>query len=361
MMLQRAASGAMMRRLHEDRWHFQHGPIDLIIGIDGDRAVVTEAIDEAFAAFAPMLGELVCHLPALRRPVVWQPGDRTDGFAGCSGAASDHAAPALAARVASRMIAACQPHAKLFVTPMAAVAGSVADEVLALLWREGIRRAFVNNGGDIALNLAPGAHFTFAIADSVAPDAMQAASSTRVRIDSDSPVRGLATSGWQGRSLSLGIADAVTVLARSAAQADVGATLVANAVDVDSPAVQRARACDRVADSDLRALPVTVSVGALSPQQISQALAAGSLFASECVQRGEVIGARLLLSNEFRLLGRWPGMQPHSAGQGVSPRPMRAVASATGNTAAEYCYAPHHGIMAGTHVPVATANPRRNS
>ena len=36
-------------------------------------------------------------------------------------------------------------------------------------------------------------------------------------VDASLPVRGVATSGWRGRSHSLGIADSVTVLARTAA------------------------------------------------------------------------------------------------------------------------------------------------
>ena len=42
-------------------------------------------------------------------------------------------------------------------------------------------------------------------------------------VDADMPVRGIATSGRHGRSFSLGIADAVTVLARTASQADAAA------------------------------------------------------------------------------------------------------------------------------------------
>ena len=45
-------------------------------------------------------------------------------------------------------------------------------------------------------------------------------------------MRGIATSGWRGRSFSLGIADAVTVLAATAAEADAAATVIANAVDL---------------------------------------------------------------------------------------------------------------------------------
>ena len=95
-------------------------------------------------------------------------------------------------------------------------------------------------------------------------------------------MRGVATSGWQGRSHSLGIADAVTVLARCAAVADAAATLIANAVDVDHPGIRRepARVLDE--DSDLGDRPVTVAVPALDPETIDAALDAGAHDAAAC-------------------------------------------------------------------------------
>ena len=65
-------------------------------------------------------------------------------------------------------------------------------------------------------------------------------------------MRGVATSGWRGRSFSLGIADAVTVLAATAAAADAAATIIANAVDLPGhPAIARRPASELEDDSDL--------------------------------------------------------------------------------------------------------------
>ena len=73
-------------------------------------------------------------------------------------------------------------------------------------------------------------------------------------IDADDPSRGIATSGRHGRSFSLGIADAVTVLARTASQADAAATIIANAVDLPGhPAIVRCRRDELQPDSDLGA------------------------------------------------------------------------------------------------------------
>ncbi len=309
-----AASGAMRRRLDVRRWHFQHGPIDLVITLDGDPIVVRAAIDDAFAVFAPMLGGLVERLPMLRRPVEARDRERlaTDW---CDplrppGQALDAVDPEQAAGLtAQRMLAACLPFADCFVTPMAAVAGSVADVVLVPMRREGIQRAMVNNGGDIALHLTPGQCWRIAI---VVPGSLPgeiAGAPGMVCIDADSPVRGLATSGWRGRSLSLGIADAVTVLATRAADADVAATLIANAVDLDAPTIERRPASACISDSDLGDLPVTIAVGHLDDGQVDAALGAGQNFATRHIGRHGLSGARLQLGDRCRIVG--PGFEPH--------------------------------------------------
>ena len=160
------------------------------------------------------------------------------------------------------MVEACRPFADVFVTPMAAVAGAVADELLAHMTAAApLERAFVNDGGDIAVLVAPGHTLDIGVAGEFSRGACRC-STARVRLDAASGVGGIATSGARGRSFSLGIADSVTMLARDAATADVAATLVANAVDIDSPAIRRRPARELDPDSDLRDLPVTVSVGA---------------------------------------------------------------------------------------------------
>jgi hypothetical protein len=194
------------------------------------------------------------------------------------------------------MHAAVQPFASDCVTPMAAVAGAVADAVLAAACGgPGIATAYVNNGGDVALHIAPGHSLTAAIA---------AGPGGRVRLGADSAVRGIATSGWGGRSHSLGIADAVTVLATGAAQADAAATLIANAVDLPGhPGIARRPARDLSPDSDLGARPVTVGVAPLTPGEIGRALAAGADYASRCAARGLILAACLTLQGTQRIAG----------------------------------------------------------
>jgi ApbE superfamily uncharacterized protein (UPF0280 family) len=190
------------------------------------------------------------------------------------------------------MMAAVWPHRAVFITPMAAVAGSVADELMeALLAGRALRKACVNDGGDIALYLAPGETIKVGVVD----DPTRPAIDADVVVHAQDSVRGVATSGWRGRSQSLGIADAVTVLARSAAQADAAATLVANAVNIEHPAIRRLPAREVKEDSDLGELPVTIAVGPLPQDRVEEALERG-LAAARAMQRAGLLeGAYLSL------------------------------------------------------------------
>ncbi len=203
------------------------------------------------------------------------------------------------------MLAACLPHATdgRFITAMAAVAGSVAEELIAFFDRPGITRAWVNNGGDIALFLSPGSSVTIGTAADLPLAYAGHAPAGRFIIDASSPVRGVATSGWRGRSFSLGIADAVTILAPTASVADAAATVVANAVDVDAPGIVRRPANDLRDDSDLGSIPVTVAVPTLSPRDVELALDAGARQAEHEIASGRIVAAILQLQGRIRVCG----------------------------------------------------------
>lgn len=259
------------------RLHLQHGPSDLILQAFAPEDVRAEAYVQAMRRFETLLSGLVGELGMLRGPA--DPG-------------RDFQDP-----VARRMQAAVLPHLPVFVTPMAAVAGAVADEMLAAMVDDlPVPRAYVNNGGDAALHLAPGERMDAAIWDD--------GDAGRVSIRAEDPARGMATSGWRGRSLSLGIADAVTVLAHTAAAADVAATLIANAVDLPGhPAIARAPAISLRPESDLGERMVTTSVGRLSAAEADAALARGSEVAEAMRARGLIAGACLLLAGHSREIG----------------------------------------------------------
>jgi uncharacterized protein len=273
---------AQRAQLQDGRWHFQHGPINIIIGAEGDAVVLSQAHDHAWERFKTILQELVDELPALRQPV-------------------RRACP-VQSPVAQRMWSACRPYQSSFITPMAAVAGSVAQELLQFYQASGIRRAHVNNGGDVAIYLEADESIRVGMYANLARlDARQLRNGLTLdghfEVRSSSPVRGVATSGWRGRSFSLGIADSVTVLARTAAEADAAATVIANAVNVDDSRIIRRPACQIKDDSDLGNRLVTVDVPALPDELVNRALASGLACASTLRARKLICSAVLVCQN----------------------------------------------------------------
>jgi ApbE superfamily uncharacterized protein (UPF0280 family) len=188
-----AARSAQVALSSDGRFlHLQDGPIDLIVSADGHGDCVRAAYRAAAMRFDGLLDELCEELVCLRRQA--EPN--------CT---------LLIGKIARRMHAAVAPFtAAHFITPMAAVAGAVAEEILGAMTKAAdLDRAYVNNGGDIAYHLMPEESYCVGLIDR--PDRPSLAG--RVIIDADGPVRGIATSGRRGRSFSLGIADSVTVLA----------------------------------------------------------------------------------------------------------------------------------------------------
>jgi ApbE superfamily uncharacterized protein (UPF0280 family) len=275
---------AQIRMLPDGRrLHMQDGPIDVIVEAFGESAAIALAYRAAAGRFVGVLDELCGELEFLRRPA------RDDGYLP-SGA------------IARRMMAAVTPYAaRTFITPMAAVAGAVAEEILEVMTSAAtLSRAYVNDGGDISLHLAPGEKFVVGMVER--PDRASLFGTTT--IDFAQPIRGIATSGWRGHSFSLGIADAVTVLADTAAMADAAATVIANAVDLPGhPRVGRVRAYDLAPDTDLGERLVTQSVGELEPSEIRDALEAGIRVAKSLCGSGLTRAAALNLRGETRVIG----------------------------------------------------------
>jgi hypothetical protein len=268
------------------RLHLQDGPIDLIVEAAGSPPAIAAAYRAATTRFRFVLDELCGELAGLRAPATPTPRS----FRGL---------------VAQRMEAAVAPHAQdAFITPMAAVAGAVADEILAAMRAaagEDLARISVNNGGDIALWLAPDEATTVGLVSR--PD--RPALFARVRLVAADGIGGIATSGAPGRSFSLGIADAVTILAPCAAEADAAATVVANAVDLPGDArVERRPACSLQPDNDLGDRPVTRGVAPLDPNSIAVALDRGLAAAWSLIARGGIAAAALHLQGVTRVASR---------------------------------------------------------
>ena len=276
-------SRAQIRMLEDGRrLHLHDGPIDLIVEAFGTVDAINAAYRAAAVRFVHVLDELCSELTLLRQAA------RTDG-------------PLPSGAVARRMVAAVLPYCeRAFITPMAAVAGAVAEEILdAMTAAAQLSRAYVNNGGDIALYLAPGGQFVVGMVER--PDRPSLFGTAK--LDSAQPVRGIATSGWRGRSFSLGIADAVTVLADRATMADAAATIIANAVDLARhPKIVRVPARTLAPDSDLGDRLVTQAVGDLSPAEIAAALDAGIAVAHSLLADGLIRAAALHLQGYTRIV-----------------------------------------------------------
>lgn len=266
---------AMQTRMLPDgrRLHLNHGPIDLVIEAHGAADAVRAAYSAVRQRFGTVLEELVRELPLLRTEI------------------PQHGLP-LHGTIARSMAGAVQPHWQCRITPMAAVAGAVADHMLACMVAAApLSRAYVNNGGDIALHLANGESFTIA------------SPAGAILVNSSDNVRGIATSGWRGRSFSLGIADSVTVLAHNAAQADACATLIANAVDLPgSNKVKRQPAREIAPDSDLGERLVTVGVDLLDDNEVREALLRGMDVAQSICLHGFIQSCSMSLQRKHRNL-----------------------------------------------------------
>ncbi|MGE0279302.1 MAG: UPF0280 family protein [Rhizobiaceae bacterium] len=310
------------------RLHLNHGPIDLVIEAFGEAEEMRHAYGQAVARFQTVLAELVEELTELRKPAA-PTGQRA--FFGTT---------------ARRMEAAVASLAQIFITPMAAVAGAVADEVMmAMVEGRKLDKAYVNNGGDIALHITSGHALTLAIggtghgladrvmieclglepvcvshtptpnpspqggggfghADAKSPSPLWGGVRGGGIDGASAPIRGIATSGWRGRSFSLGIADAVTVLAQTAAQADAAATIIANAVDLPGhPAIARQPACVLAPDSDLGHRLVTTAVGELNALETDSALEEGCRAAQDLFDKRLIAGTALFLAGETRIVG----------------------------------------------------------
>jgi len=263
------------------RLYLHDGPIDLIIEAFAEPEQIGTAYRAAARRFVTILEELCGELTFLRQRMY-----------------PDSALPR--GVVARRMALAVTPFAeRCFITPMAAVAGAVAEEILEAMTSAALlERAYVNNGGDIALHLTAGQEFTVGMVER--PDRPSLFGTATIH--AGQCIGGIATSGWRGRSFSLGIADAVTVLAENAAAADAAATVIANAVDVPGhPAILRKPACDIDPQSDLGNLPVTRYVGQLDENDVEIAVDSGDALAHNLIHQGLIHSAALSLQGLVRI------------------------------------------------------------
>lgn len=199
--------------------------------------------------------------------------------------------PAALHGVAEQMLMSVSTVGDVDLTPMAAVAGAIADEVADRLARRGMTKVIVDNGGDIAVRLGQGDEVRVGLRPRLGEEGI----SHLLLLDGLEASWGVATSGLGGRSFTRGMAHAATILACRASLADAAATSVANATLVPCPQVRQTRAGDLDPESDIAQLPVTVEVAGLPEEIASMGLQRGMKRAQQLAKAGVILGAFLLV------------------------------------------------------------------
>ena len=260
----------MFIKEEDNRLFLRHGPINIVleaIGIDKDLAY--QNVKEYFET---ILEQLVLDMDLLKKEVVFNRKFNN--------------------KISQSMQDATERFTPTFITPMAAVAGSIADNILRVLINNtNLEKAYVNNGGDVSFYLNK---------NQIMKSSLAAIPNMIAEIKYKDKSRGIATSGWRGKSFSRGIADSVTVLADNAAMADAAATMIGNAVDIyNHPKIKKQPANEMYEDSDLKNLLITVEVGLLTKVEIKEALKNGYQTALQYINKDLINTALIQLSEYF--------------------------------------------------------------
>ena len=188
--------------------------------------------------------------------------------------------------VPKKMVEAVKTIDEASLTPMAAVAGSVADGIKEFLKNEGLDLVSVNNGGDISIFNKKGRGLKIDIGDIHTGESSPYMLKIEQLIDF-----GLATSGFGGRSFTLGLADIVTVIAATGAVADAAATFICNCTNIDSDQVIRQKASEIDPLTDIPDDNITMRIGKLNEIDILNALENGLDIAANIKNKKHIYDA----------------------------------------------------------------------
>ncbi len=273
--------GGTIQVLDRGRILAELGPMRLVIqGCIGQVPQMADCIRAAKESFS-YLTRIALHRKALRLPCYMLEGHPGDPLVRCMIDA----------------VGMVDPHE---LTPMAAVAGTISEYVAHFLVSRGMTRVVVNNGGDIAIFLAPGNRVRMAVVNGD----NGSSSCLFLNLESSQPSWGIATSGLGGRSLTRGVATAVTVLAQGAAIADAAATAVANASFVEDQGVEQAAAASLDPDTDIPDKLVTVRAQ-LAFKKKEEALEKALAKASSLLEDEVILGAYVNVQGIDDSVGLW--------------------------------------------------------
>ena len=189
--------------------------------------------------------------------------------------------------LAQRMVASVRLVGDEDLTPMAAVAGTIADGVANFLLKRGATRVLIDNGGDVAVRCQDDRPVTVGVKSRV--DSIDISQSILLGPERES--WGIATSGVGGRSLTRGVVDAATVVAADASLADAAATAIANASFISCPGIIRCAAEKIDPYTDITGLEVTTKVGPVGENEIQQAIKQAIERAESLCRKKVILGA----------------------------------------------------------------------
>jgi len=260
-----------------------YGPLTMTLEARKNGTPFTEAAiggaDKAIAVF----NDLAVYLEIIRKPVS-EIGD----------------IPVHAPEAVKRMVNSVRMLNEPEFTPLAAVAGTVSDLAVEEISKYGSDFAMANNGGDIAWRVHEAGRESIRAA--LISDIKIGNKTHSLEIRSFKEIRGIATSGLGGRSLTRGIASAVTVLAKNSSMADAAATSIANACICDDPAIVQCPAEELDYGTDIKGLLVTKSVGNLKEESISASILSGKSRVEELIKCGMIQGAVIFVSGEMAVV-----------------------------------------------------------
>lgn len=183
------------------------------------------------------------------------------------------------------------------LTPMAAVAGTIADGAATFLFRRGMTRVIVNNGGDVAIRTDSGVSVNVGIR----PELNHSTLNDIMTLGDERSSWGVATSGLEGRSLTRGVASAATIIAGSASLADAAATSIANASYVEDETVIRRPAEELDEQTDIPGIAVTVQAGPFTEEKKDLALSGAMNKAKAFLKKGLIFGAYIVVDGKVMM------------------------------------------------------------
>lgn len=262
------------------RLFLDYGPIQATVSAFRAGKPLDHEIEEACAYVEEQLKELVAYLPFARlTPDAVQ---ETKNFPD----------------ILLKMMDAVKISGDPTLTSMATVAGTFSDKIADFLVEKGATKVMVSNGGDLAIRLSPGESTKVGIVSDINDQSF----SHIITISEESPIRGIATSGFGGRSFTKGIASAAVAFGKNCREADAAATLIGNHCFSPDPSIIKIKAEELDPETDIKGHSVTLSVGDLLPGTIEKALDHGMSKVQELILNGTIFGAALFVGGKGNVL-----------------------------------------------------------